>query len=196
MHFIERKSPLEKLPTGCVRGQLPYKRGRNTQPKPNLQESDEERVEAGQFEGSQSVSGHCEQSALKQSGIEFAGFAAFAIVVKRCGYAIGKAGRAVLAGLLFSRLVSWRFSQAQPAPLPFSSMNSTPAASRALRTASSLAAVSEVWSSAASARRTVFAPNAAASASSAALHLSSARAALIWAGGLERTRTCGKMQMH
>jgi hypothetical protein len=82
MHFIERKSPLEKLPTGCVRGQLPYKRERDTQPKSNLQESDEERVEAGQFEGSQSVSGHCEQSALKQSGIEFAGFAAFAIVVK------------------------------------------------------------------------------------------------------------------
>src|SRR5579871_5968973 len=68
-----------------------------------------------------------------------------------------------------------------PAPPPFSLMNSTPAASKARRIASSLAAVSDVGPSATSALRTVFAPREAAFARSAALHRSSARAARIWA---------------
>jgi hypothetical protein len=68
-----------------------------------------------------------------------------------------------------------------PGPPPFSSMNSTPAASRARRMASSFAAVSEVAPSATSALRIVLAPNAASLARSAALHRSSARAARIWA---------------
>ena len=66
-----------------------------------------------------------------------------------------------------------------PGPPPFWSMNSTPAASEARRIASSLAAVSEVPSSATSARRIVLAPRADSFARSAALHLSNARAARI-----------------
>jgi hypothetical protein len=66
-----------------------------------------------------------------------------------------------------------------PGPPPFSSMNSTPAASKARRTAKSFAAVSEVWSSVTSARRMVFRPKAASRARSSAVHLSRARAARI-----------------
>jgi hypothetical protein len=66
-----------------------------------------------------------------------------------------------------------------PGPPPFSSMNSTPAASKARRTAKSFAAVREVWSSATSARRMVFRPNAASRARSSAVHLRRARAARI-----------------
>jgi hypothetical protein len=68
-----------------------------------------------------------------------------------------------------------------PGPPPFSSMNSTPAASRARRTAKSLAVVIDVLSSASSARLIVASPNAASRASSAALHRRRARAARIWA---------------
>jgi hypothetical protein len=66
-----------------------------------------------------------------------------------------------------------------PGPPPFSSMNSTPEASKARRTAKSFAAVSEVWSSAASARRIVFRPKAASRARSSTVHLIMARAARI-----------------
>ena len=67
-----------------------------------------------------------------------------------------------------------------PGPPPFSSMNSTPAASRARRTAKSLAAVIDVWSSASSARRMVATPTADSLARSSARHRRNARAALIW----------------
>src|ERR1700731_2264430 len=60
-------------------------------------------------------------------------------------------------------------------------MNSTPAASKARRIASSLAAVREVSRSATSARLIVFTPNDASRAKSTALHRRSARAARIWA---------------
>jgi hypothetical protein len=68
-----------------------------------------------------------------------------------------------------------------PGPPPFPSINSTPAASKARRTARSLAAVIEVWSSALSARLIVLRPRAAARARSSADHLTRARAARIWA---------------
>ena len=68
-----------------------------------------------------------------------------------------------------------------PGPPPFSSMNSTPAASKARRTAKSLATVREVLSSASSARLIVAIPKAASRASSAALQRRRARAARIWA---------------
>jgi hypothetical protein len=68
-----------------------------------------------------------------------------------------------------------------PGPPPFSSMNTTPAVSSALRIASSLAAVSGVCASASSARRIVFTPKAVARARSAALQRSKARPALICA---------------
>src|SRR6516162_4062073 len=67
-----------------------------------------------------------------------------------------------------------------PGPPPFSSMNSTPAVSRARRTAKSLAAVIDVWSSASSARRMVATPTADSLARSSARHRRNARAALIW----------------
>jgi hypothetical protein len=70
------------------------------------------------------------------------------------------------------------FRRRTPGPPPFLSMNSTPAASEARRTASSLATVSEVPSSATSARLIVFTPRADSRARSAALHLRRARAAL------------------
>jgi hypothetical protein len=59
-------------------------------------------------------------------------------------------------------------------------MNSTPAASKACRIAKSLAVVSEVASSIASARRIVFTPKDERRARSSALHFNSARADLIW----------------
>ena len=68
-----------------------------------------------------------------------------------------------------------------PGPPPFSSMNSTPATSKARRTARSLATVREVLSSASSARLIVAIPKAASRASSAALQRRRARAARIWA---------------
>jgi hypothetical protein len=74
-----------------------------------------------------------------------------------------------------------RFRRRTPGPPPFSSMNSTPAASKARRTAKSLAAVIEVSPFASSARRIVLIPRADFRARSSALHLKSARPALIWA---------------
>jgi hypothetical protein len=68
-----------------------------------------------------------------------------------------------------------------PGPPLFPSMNSTPAASKARRTAKSLAMVIDVSPSASSARLIVASPNAASRASSAALHRRRARAARIWA---------------
>ena len=67
-----------------------------------------------------------------------------------------------------------------PGPPPFSSMNSTPAASKVRRTAKSLATVREVLSSASSARLIVLSPSDDARARSFALHLRRARAARIW----------------
>jgi hypothetical protein len=69
-----------------------------------------------------------------------------------------------------------RLRRRTPGPPPFSSINSTPAPS-ARRTAKSLATVSDVWSSANSARRIVFRPNAASRARSSTVHLRIARAA-------------------
>jgi len=66
-----------------------------------------------------------------------------------------------------------------PGPPPLSSMNSTPAASKARRTAKSLATVREVLSSASSARLIVLSPSDDARARSFALHLRRARAARI-----------------
>jgi hypothetical protein len=68
-----------------------------------------------------------------------------------------------------------------PGPPPSSLMNSTPAASKARRTAKSLAMVIDVSPSASSARLIVAIPKAAWRASSAALHRRRARAARIWA---------------
>jgi hypothetical protein len=68
-----------------------------------------------------------------------------------------------------------------PGPPPFLSMNSTPALSKARRTAKSLAAVMEVSWSAFSARRIVANPSAASLARSSALQRTRPRAALIWA---------------
>ena len=76
------------------------------------------------------------------------------------------------------------FRSRTPGPPPFSSMNSTPAASSARRTAKSFAAVRAVRPTATSARLIVFTPSADSRARSAALHCSRARAALICA--LER----------
>src|ERR1700722_4107397 len=67
-----------------------------------------------------------------------------------------------------------------PGPPPFSSMNSTPAASRVRRTARLLAEVIEVSPSANSARRIVATLNELSRARSSALHLISERAARIW----------------
>jgi hypothetical protein len=72
-----------------------------------------------------------------------------------------------------------RWRKRTPGPPPSSSMNSTPAASNARRTARSLATVSEVLSSASSARLIVLSPSADARARSSALHLRRARAARI-----------------
>src|SRR5438034_8485454 len=67
-----------------------------------------------------------------------------------------------------------------PGPPPSSSMKSTPAASRARRTAKSLAAVIDVVSAASSARRMVASPKVAFLARSSAVQPRRARAALIW----------------
>src|SRR5436190_8263187 len=66
-----------------------------------------------------------------------------------------------------------------PGPPPLPSMNSTPAASSARRTAKSLATVSEVLSSVSSARLMVLSPSDDSRARSPALHLRRARAARI-----------------
>jgi hypothetical protein len=68
-----------------------------------------------------------------------------------------------------------------PGPPPFSSMNSTPADSKARRTARSFAAVMDVSSSVSSARRIVATLRDERLARSSALHRTSERAALIWA---------------
>src|SRR5262249_41109972 len=68
-----------------------------------------------------------------------------------------------------------------PGPPPLSSMNSTPAASRARRTAKSLAVVIDVWASVSSARRIVVTPRVDSRARSSALQRRRARAALICA---------------
>ena len=68
-----------------------------------------------------------------------------------------------------------------PGPPPFSSMNSTPAASRARRTARSLAAVIEVSASDNSARRIVATLKELSRARSSALQRIRERAARIWA---------------
>ena len=74
----------------------------------------------------------------------------------------------------------FRCRRRTPAPPPFSSMNSTPAASRARRTARSLAGVIEVARSISSARRIVRKLTADCWARSCALQPTSARAARIW----------------
>src|SRR5262249_1476525 len=68
-----------------------------------------------------------------------------------------------------------------PGPPPLSSMNSTPAASRARRTAKSLAVVIDVWGLVSSARRIVVEPRVDSRARSSALQRRRARAALICA---------------
>jgi hypothetical protein len=73
------------------------------------------------------------------------------------------------------------FRRRTPGPPSFSSMNSTPAASKARRTAKSFAAVIEVSSSVSSARRTVATLRSDCRARSSALQRRRARAALIWA---------------
>jgi hypothetical protein len=83
---------------------------------------------------------------------------------------------AYLPGFLWVRLRSLT-----PGPPPFSSVNSTPAASNARRTAKSLAAVIDVSSAVSSARRIVVTPTDDAFARSAALQRMRARAARIWA---------------
>jgi len=67
-----------------------------------------------------------------------------------------------------------------PGPPPLSSMNSTPAASKARRIDKSLGAVIEVSSSVSSARRIVATPTADSRARSLARHRRKARAARIW----------------
>lgn len=74
-----------------------------------------------------------------------------------------------------------RFRRRTPGPPPFSSMNSMPAASKARRTARSLATVIDVSLSISSARRIVATLSADCSARSSALQRIKARAALIWA---------------
>jgi hypothetical protein len=81
---------------------------------------------------------------------------------------------AYLLDFLWIRLLSLT-----PGPLPLSSMNSTPAASSAWRTAKSFAAFIRVSLSVSSARRIVATLTADSRARSSALHLMRARAALI-----------------
>jgi hypothetical protein len=79
-------------------------------------------------------------------------------------------------GVHFARALAFRRSRRRtPGPPPFSSMNTTPAPSSALRIAPSFAAVSAVCPSESSARRMVLTPRAVARARSATLHLSKAR---------------------
>src|SRR5262245_1873395 len=81
----------------------------------------------------------------------------------------------------FGGLGRRRCRKRTPGPPPFSSMNSTPAASKARRTAKSLAAVIEVSSSVNSARRMVATLRSDRRARSSALQRRRDRAALIWA---------------
>jgi hypothetical protein len=71
------------------------------------------------------------------------------------------------------------FRRRTPGPPPFPSMNSTPAASKARRTAKSFGAVIEVSVSLSSARRMVATPTADSRARSSARHRRKARAARI-----------------
>jgi hypothetical protein len=73
-----------------------------------------------------------------------------------------------------------RLLRRTPGPPPFSSIKSTPADSKALRTARSLANVIDVSSSVSSARRMVATPTADSRARSSARHRRNALAALIW----------------
>jgi hypothetical protein len=73
------------------------------------------------------------------------------------------------------------FRRRTPGPPPFSSMNSTPADSKARLTARSFAVVIDVWSSVSSARRIVATLNDVRRARSSALHRMRERAALICA---------------
>lgn len=66
-----------------------------------------------------------------------------------------------------------------PSPVPFSSMNSMPAVSKACRIAASLASVTGISPSTTSTRRIVATPTLDAAASSSAVHRSMARAARI-----------------
>jgi hypothetical protein len=91
---------------------------------------------------------------------------------------LSPADRTIYFPVIFGRR---RCRRRTPAPPPFSSMNSTPAASKARRTAKSLAMVIDVSPSVSSARLIVASPKAASRASSAALHRRRARAARIWA---------------
>src|SRR5215469_5978610 len=86
---------------------------------------------------------------------------------------------AALAGNYLVDFGRVRFLRRTPGPPPFSSMNSTPAVSNARRIARSLAAVIEVSRSASSARRIVRRLTADWRERSSAVHLMSARAALI-----------------
>ena len=92
--------------------------------------------------------------------------------------------RCARTAVLAARGVQLRFRgrlrNRSPGPeMPFSSMNITPAASRARRRARSFDRVNEVSSSASSARLTVFSPRLASRARSSAVHLNAARAARI-----------------
>jgi hypothetical protein len=73
----------------------------------------------------------------------------------------------------------WGAQNRTPSPPPLSSMNSTPAASNAWRSAASLGSVTGISPSTTSARRIVATPTFEAAARSRALHRSKARAALI-----------------
>src|SRR5258708_6856378 len=79
------------------------------------------------------------------------------------------------------RLCFVGFRSRTPGPPPFSSMNSTPADSKAALSAASFAAVTGISPSIVSTRRIVATPTLEALAKSRALHLSKARAARSWA---------------
>ena len=88
---------------------------------------------------------------------------------------------------LGSMLADCAFLRRTSGPPPFSSMNSMPAASKALRTARSLASVIDVWFSVSSARRMVATLRSDCRARFSALQRRRARAALIWGAGERQT---------
>src|SRR5690349_2689008 len=93
----------------------------------------------------------------------------------------GAGGKYVRLACLQDSYFCVGFLRRTPRPPPFSSMNSTPAASSAVRTATLLAAVSEVVSTVSSARRIVVSPTDDARARSSALQRINALAARICA---------------
>src|SRR5262249_50835166 len=96
----------------------------------------------------------------------------------------GASPRCVRCGPFGNHLADFglvRFLRRTPGPPPFSSINSTPAASKVRRTAESLAVVIDVFPSANSARRIVVTPRVDSRARSSALQRRRARPALIWA---------------